>query len=459
MDARSRAELAAQSHGFVVLADLPAFENTLRFVSPRPAQIDLKPLQGPELRAFVDDWTRQADAPAIVTDEAVERLAEHTGGTPRLIAHLLGAALATRVEHGFVDASAIEDVALLRLGGLGGSPDAEPDVVPDLEPDVAESLRSAMQAEPPTAPTRELGTAAAVEPAAAAALPPNAIPWPSAKPLPRAGQRLHGWRTVAAAASVAACLGLLWLLEGSPDVPPASTSTGGPKLVAANVPAPSSAARTITAAPAEPSPAELAESSMAPAPVMSTPERAATLAPSLAPVSPAPLAQLAEADQAPAAIPPAQIAEAANPAPLQPIVAMLPSALQDAGPALAGGQRAPIAPATAAQVAITGTPAQAAPAAPETASASTVDLAPAADAQIATREAPQTSAVEQPLRGGPGLVLIARRGDTLPHLYASIYRGIEPPPPFAQVAAANPRPFRPGEIVVFPAPPGGWSRP
>jgi hypothetical protein len=59
--------------------------------------------------------------------------------------------------------------------------------------------------------------------------------------------------------------------------------------------------------------------------------------------------------------------------------------------------------------------------------------------------------------GGPGLVLIAQRGDTLQRLYANVYRDRKAPP-FAKVLAANPGPFKPGAIVIFPEPPGGWQR-
>ncbi len=59
--------------------------------------------------------------------------------------------------------------------------------------------------------------------------------------------------------------------------------------------------------------------------------------------------------------------------------------------------------------------------------------------------------------GGPGLVLIAQPGDTLESLYGSVYRDRNAPP-FAAVIAANPGRFKPGAIVVFPEPPGGWQR-
>ncbi len=60
-------------------------------------------------------------------------------------------------------------------------------------------------------------------------------------------------------------------------------------------------------------------------------------------------------------------------------------------------------------------------------------------------------------RPGMGLVLIARRGDTLRELYASLYRGVEAPP-FEDVVAVNPKPVVAGTVVVFPEPAGGWTR-
>ncbi len=67
-------------------------------------------------------------------------------------------------------------------------------------------------------------------------------------------------------------------------------------------------------------------------------------------------------------------------------------------------------------------------------------------------------ALEPPRRSGsPGLVLLARAGDTMERLYRSVYRGVEPPP-FADVASTNRLPLRPGALVVFPAPVQGWRQ-
>lgn len=70
------------------------------------------------------------------------------------------------------------------------------------------------------------------------------------------------------------------------------------------------------------------------------------------------------------------------------------------------------------------------------------------------REEPEEQSPAQP-NGAPGLVLVARAGDTMPDLYAKVYRGVRPPP-YAEVVAANRLPLRAGAIVVFPMPQGGW---
>ncbi|MCQ8239541.1 hypothetical protein [Rhizosaccharibacter radicis] len=56
-----------------------------------------------------------------------------------------------------------------------------------------------------------------------------------------------------------------------------------------------------------------------------------------------------------------------------------------------------------------------------------------------------------------GLLILARAGDTLPALYREVYRGVRPPP-LETVQDANPGPMRPNAVLIFPAPPDGWSR-
>ena len=62
-----------------------------------------------------------------------------------------------------------------------------------------------------------------------------------------------------------------------------------------------------------------------------------------------------------------------------------------------------------------------------------------------------------PKPAGPGLLVIAKANDTLRSLYERVYRGLQAPP-FEVVAAMNPSDIRLGDVVVFPAPPGGWKR-
>lgn len=79
------------------------------------------------------------------------------------------------------------------------------------------------------------------------------------------------------------------------------------------------------------------------------------------------------------------------------------------------------------------------------------------DSQIASPPKAQLPRATSEQRGAPGLVLIARRGDTLESLYDSVYRDRDAPS-YDTVVAANPGGFRPGGIVIFPAPSGGWQR-
>jgi hypothetical protein len=60
------------------------------------------------------------------------------------------------------------------------------------------------------------------------------------------------------------------------------------------------------------------------------------------------------------------------------------------------------------------------------------------------------------VEGGPGLLLEAKSGETLQALYEQVYRGAKPPA-FAAVAALNPQPVQPGDILTFPEPPSGWG--
>jgi type II secretory pathway predicted ATPase ExeA len=58
--------------------------------------------------------------------------------------------------------------------------------------------------------------------------------------------------------------------------------------------------------------------------------------------------------------------------------------------------------------------------------------------------------------GAPGLVVVAGSGDSMATLYAKVYRGLKPPP-YPAVVAINRLPVKPGDLVIFPQPPDGWS--
>jgi hypothetical protein len=74
----------------------------------------------------------------------------------------------------------------------------------------------------------------------------------------------------------------------------------------------------------------------------------------------------------------------------------------------------------------------------------------------ATAIAPSNLPVPPAAGGAPGLLLVAKPGDTLESLYQRIYRGVTPPP-FSTIAALNPEPVRPGAIPTFPEPVNGWA--
>ncbi|MBV9538110.1 MAG: hypothetical protein JOY70_04160, partial [Acidisphaera sp.] len=83
-------------------------------------------------------------------------------------------------------------------------------------------------------------------------------------------------------------------------------------------------------------------------------------------------------------------------------------------------------------------------------------VAPAPPTELAAM--PSASPEPQSLfgrRGAPGLALIAELGDTMPGLYRRVYRDVTPPP-YEAVLAANPGAVHTGDLLIFPAPPGGW---
>jgi hypothetical protein len=81
-------------------------------------------------------------------------------------------------------------------------------------------------------------------------------------------------------------------------------------------------------------------------------------------------------------------------------------------------------------------------------------IAPPVPPPTAVPQAPMAAPVLPP---GPGLLVIAKAEDTLQSLYSRVYKGLQAPP-FEVVEAMNPHEIKLGDVVVFPAPPGGWHR-
>ena len=69
----------------------------------------------------------------------------------------------------------------------------------------------------------------------------------------------------------------------------------------------------------------------------------------------------------------------------------------------------------------------------------------------------EAAAAGPPAAAAPGLLLIVHDGETLSSLYSKVYRGVVPPP-LEAVAAANPKHVKPGDVLTFPPPPGGWKK-
>jgi hypothetical protein len=81
-------------------------------------------------------------------------------------------------------------------------------------------------------------------------------------------------------------------------------------------------------------------------------------------------------------------------------------------------------------------------------------IAPPVPPPTAVPQAPMAAPALPP---GPGLLVIAKAEDTLQSLYSRVYKGLQAPP-FEVVEAMNPHEIKLGDVVVFPAPPGGWHR-
>ncbi len=267
--------------------------------------------------------------------------------------------------------------------------------------------------------------------------------------LPPTPRRATIYRPLIAASAVAAALLLGWILlptSTHTTATPTTTTVAEAPPPPPAIPAPASSPPSIVAstAPAAPlPPVEPAE----------TPRPAPTAVASATPEPPIPSAPAVAADSPPAsptrpALPPIRNADVSAPALAAPAS---PPRLPDILPET---QASPALPAVAA-----GSPPPLAASAAPTLVATLNDPTSTALAAQAAPVAPVAEFAPRPTshNGGPGLVLVAQRGDTLQSLYDSVYRDRHAPP-FTSVLAANPRPFKPGAIVVFPEPLGGWER-
>lgn len=405
----TRAELASQDRGVVVLADIEPFTAPLADDGRAPVQIHLRLLTSAEIDPFVTEWLHQAGLSSAILDPCgSSRLADHSGGAVRLIAQLLTAAAAMARGDGGVlhlTGDLIDQVAAFRLGAS----------MPDL---TARASAPRSVAPPIPAPPAAAMIVHSVPPDVQRPL--QAIPAPDpvmVAPVARKPSSRNTYRRAligtALAASVVAAIMVSGLRPGAPSGP----ARPQPPIQSALIAPPDTAASG--------------------SPII-TAERATSepIAP-----APAPLDAAAALDAVPA-LPPLQAASIP-----------VPIAVADIPPTLAAGLPAPSLAAAPTQAAASRTvvPAVAAPAPIIVAAIPPPTLVPVMSSGVA----PPLPAVSRP--AASGLVLVVQRGDTLERLYADIYRDRHAPP-FATVRAANPAPFKPGAVVVFPEPIGGWGR-
>lgn len=462
MDDGQLARLAAGRGASVVLADLPAFAARLEQLARQPAIVPLAPLSRGDMPGFAAAWLAARGLPAgMLTHPALTRLFDHSGGVPRLVVQLLRAALAVGdMGAAGIGADAVDEMAALRLGGLdpGTAPPAIPDAPhtaqhPAVVPD-APSLQDAPRLQDALARAGEEPTAAGpVPPSEAPALLP-APPEP-VQTAPTAGVSAQPRRRVRRAAAAAALLALAasLLIVAVPllrHVRQATGNLGTPLATSETTPvapdAPHGAATPSgTAMPGAPPPPvrvpdAAPDASIA---IQEQPAAPSSVPPSLSPaLSPSPTPSPTPAPGMEAAAPPGQ----------EPAVVAVPG--QAAAPAPSPSEPAP--PQPPAQAAIPPAPDQGRLASVPSLTVMAPFTAPSASEPVPAppSEEPEPQSPAQ-ASGAPGLVLVARAGDTMPNLYAKVYRGVRPPP-YADVAAANRLPLRPGAIVVFPRPQDGW---
>ncbi len=401
-------ERLAGTQAGLVLADLPGFAGRLDLLAHAVARVPIEALEAEEANTFVAAWLAQAGQdPGQVTDAALARLAGHSAGVPRLLVHLLRSAcfMAGQSAQVRIDDADIDEVAMFREAGMTPPPEqpACPLPAPELAGGPGSGMRDAL---PLPGPGAEGGEPSA--PGLAGSGPASdrlRMPWrwfaqrelatPENARLP-VGRRAP--RLALAGAALLAAVSMP--VRPRPDDPrphrgvvPAADGPGR-----AGAPGP---AALLLALPPE--------------------ARSAVLRPAVPPPLPA-------GDALVPAAPP--IADPLLPAVAAPEYRLLGAGPPDGAQAAAAGPVPPLADPD-----VSG---------PET--------------RNAGGEAPPAGPGDRPGgKAGPGLVLVAQPGDTLPGLYRRIYRGVTPPP-YSEVAAGNAFSPRPGDLLIFPAPPGGWTR-
>lgn len=436
MPEATRAELATQERGVVVLADLEPFSPTSTDGAPGPVPIHLRLLDPDEVGPFAAEWLHQEGTLSERLDPAgLSRLIAHGDGAVRLIAQLLTAGIVlTRTSgHSHLSGEVIDQVAAFRLGSfeIDRPPGSDRVVTPDptLRPDTDAIV--AQVEDPIEFPTSV--NSPVLDPTVSVVQ--SLADWQPAK------RRGYKWALAgtALAASVLAAVFLPGLMHRAPSVevtarselnlpPVQSAQVNGPDLVTASPP-------SITASGLTPT-IDLPATSPSRVPSPSAPILANTSVP--VPV------ETASSPTSAAALPPLQEATVSSPT----------LAAITAQPDLVPPLTAPATPAPApdAMLAQAATPRALMPSAPPQVLAAMVE--PTAPVINTASIAPVPAVAPQ---GASGLILVAQRGDTLERLYGDIYRDRHAPP-FAEILAANPRPFKPGAIVVFPEPIGGWTR-
>jgi len=454
MDDQQLARLAAVRDASIVLADLPAFAARLDQLARPPAIVPLAPLAPEHMPEFAAAWLGARGLPAgMLTHPAVARLFDHSAGVPRLVVQLLRAALAMQGELGAagIGPDAVNEMAALRLGGFdaGTAPPAVQDAPHPSQgqPGVAQDAPGMAGEEPAAADPAPLSEA---RPSPPPPKPTLAAPTPTAPPSGVSVQPRRRVRRAARAAVLPALAASLLMAAALAVRHMQQAPSNRDTVLAASGAAPSAAS--------VPHDAEIPAAGSMPG-AQPPPVRAPDAPPDAAPA--APVAIQAQPVAAPSIPPSPSPSPAPSPAPT---IEAVPAPAQEAAVAASPGQAAdpapnpsePAPPEVPAQAAIPPMPDEgsraavpAIPVMPPLAAPSPPEPAPAPPS-----EAPEPQSLAQ-ASGAPGLVLVAHAGDTMPALYAKVYRGVRPPP-YPDVVAANHVPLRPGAIVVFPAPQDGW---